>query len=58
MKEFKPEHQIDLVVEDKQKQQAIFITQSARTSMNDSGKRLIDTVTFLKLVVAADGKLT
>ena len=55
--EFTNAHQINLVLEDKQKQQAIFVTQS-NAETNDSEKRLIDSMTVLKLVVAADGKLT
>ena len=44
------------MLEDKQKQQAIFVTQS-NVELNQTFNYLIDSVTVLKLVVAADGKL-
>ena len=55
--EFTNAHKINLLFEDKHKQQAIFVTQS-NAKTNDSDNQLIDSVTVLKLVVAADGKLT
>ena len=57
LQEFTNAHQINLVLEDKHKQQAIFVTQSnGRT--NETNNYLIDSVTLLKLVLGADGKLT
>ena len=44
--EFTNAHQINLVLEDKQKQQAIFVTQS-NADTNDSDNELIDSVTVL-----------
>ena len=55
--EFTSNHMIKMVLEDKDKQQAIFVTQSVRSSSIETNNYLIDTVTFLKLVIAADGKL-
>ena len=47
------------MLEDKHKQQAIFVTQGLRYtySNNFSGNQLIDYLIFLKLAVEADGKL-
>jgi hypothetical protein len=42
VEEFTSEHQINLVVEDKQKQQAIFITQSNKSETNPTENQLID----------------
>ena len=57
LQEFTNAHQIDLVLEDTHKQQAIFATQSNGTT-NETDNELIDSVTLLKLVLGADGKLT
>ena len=56
--EFTNNHQINLVLEEKHKQIAIFVIQSCKSSSNPNDNRLIDSVTFLKLVVAADDNLT
>ena len=58
LQEFTYAHQINLVLEDTHKQQAIFVTQSFQADTNYSDNRLIDSVTLLKLVLGADGKLT
>ena len=58
LQEYTNAHQINLVLEDKHKQQAIFVTQSYCNTTNYSDNRLIDSVTLLKLVLGADGKLT
>ena len=58
LQEFTNAHQINLVLEDKHKQQAIFVTQSFQSSSNPTDNQLIDSVTLLKLVLGADGKLT
>ena len=58
LQEFTNAHQINLVLEDKHKQQAIFVTQSVVIGNNYSDDSLIDSVTLLKLVLGADGKLT
>ena len=42
VEEFTPGHQINLVVEDKQKQQAIFVTQSLKSGFNPIDNQLID----------------
>ena len=57
LQEFTNAHQINLVLEDKHKQQAIFVTQSYQDT-NGTDDKLIDSVTLLKLVLGADGKLT
>ena len=57
LQEFTNAHQINLVLEDKHKQQAIFATQSYAAT-NETDNQLIDSVTLLKLVLGADGKLT
>ena len=57
LQEFTNAHQINLVLEDTHKQQAIFVTQSAQNT-NRTDDSLIDSVTLLKLVLGADGKLT
>ena len=57
LQEFTNAHQINLVLEDKHKQQAIFATQSYAAT-HETDNQLIDSVTLLKLVLGADGKLT
>ena len=57
LQEFTNAHQINLVLEDKHKQQAIFVTQNIQET-NRTDDKLIDSVTLLKLVLGADGKLT
>ena len=57
LQEFTNAHQINLVLEDTHKQQAIFVTQS-NGKTNETDNELIDSVTLLKLVLGADGKLT
>ena len=42
VEEFTPDHQINLVVEDKQKQQATFVTQSLKSGFNPIDNQLID----------------
>ena len=42
LQEFTNDQQINLVLEDKQKRQAIFVTQSAHTDANYSDNKLID----------------
>ena len=54
---FTDNHQINLVVEDKQRQHAIFATQSFHVNKNSSIKSLIDSVTLMKMVIGADEKL-
>jgi hypothetical protein len=56
-KEFTGNHQINLVFEDLEKQQAIFVTQSSRSGSNPTDNSLIDSVTLLKLVAVGEGKL-
>ena len=59
VEEFTNNHQINLVVEDKQKQRAIFITQSFHGGdINYSDNKLIDSVAVLKLNLAGVDKLT
>ena len=58
LQEFTYAHQINLVLEDKEKQQAIFVRQSFQAHTNEANNQLIDSVTLLKLVLGADGKLT
>ena len=50
-------HHIDLVLQNKHKQHAVFVTQSFRAHSNITDNQLIDSVTLLKLVLAADDKL-
>ena len=57
LQEFTYAHQINLVLEDTHKQQAIFVTQSYQDT-NGTDDKLIDSVTLMKLVLGADGKLT
>ena len=42
LQEFTNAHQINLVLEEKQKRQAIFVTQSYHNDTNDSDNQLID----------------
>ena len=56
-KEFTGNHQINLVFEDLENQQAIFVTQSSRSGSNPTDNSLIDSVTLLKLVAVGGGKL-
>ena len=56
-KKFTDNHQINLVVEDKQRQHAIFVTESFHVNkLNDN--YLIDSVTLMKMVLGADDKLS
>ena len=55
---FTDNHQINLVVEDKQKQHAIFVTESMRENNNSNENYLIDSVTLMKIVLGADEKLS
>ena len=60
---FTDKHQINFVAEDKQKQFAIFVTQSfearsSQASPNDTDNNLIDSVTLMKIVLGADDKLS
>ena len=57
LEKFTNAHMINLVVEDKHKQQAIFVTQSYHRCNNKSDNRLIDSVTVFKMVVVAGDKL-
>ena len=57
LEKFTSAHMINLVVEDKHKQQAIFVTQSYHVSNNHSDNSLIDFVTVFKMVVVAGDKL-
>ena len=56
-KKFTNAHQIDLVLQDKHNQHAVFVTQSIKSSYNTTNNQLIDSVTLLKLTLAADDKL-
>ena len=59
VEEFTNNHKIFLVVEDKQKQRAIFVTQSAHDGdSNYSDNELIDSVAVLKLDLVGVDKLT
>ena len=58
VKKFTANHQIDLVVVDSQQQQAIFVTHSYATDNNTYDNSLIDSMTFLKVVLGADDKLS
>ena len=60
---FTDKHQINFVAEDKQKQYAIFVTQSfearsSQASPNATDNNLIDSVTLFKIVLGADHKLS
>ena len=56
-KKFTDNHQINLVVEDKQRQHAIFVTESFNVNkLNDN--YLIDSVTLMKIVLGGDDKLS
>ena len=56
-KKFTDNHQINLVVENKQRQHAIFVTESFHVN-NESDNYLIDSVTLMKIVLGADEKLS
>ena len=51
---FTDNYQIKLMVEDKQKNYAIFVTESYHVNHNSSNDNLIDSVTFMKIVLGAD----
>ena len=60
---FTDKHQINFVAEDKQKQYAIFVTQSfeaksSQAAPNATDNNLIDFVTLLKIVLGTDQKLS
>ena len=60
---FTDKHQINFVAEDKQKQYAIFVTQSfearsSQASPNATDNNLIDSVTLMKIVLGGDDKLS
>ena len=55
---FTDNHQINLVVEDKQRQHAVFVTESLHANKNYTNNSLIDTVTLTKIVLGADEKLS
>jgi hypothetical protein len=57
-KKFTDNHQINLVVEDKQRQHAIFVTESFYVNNNFNDNNLIDSVTLMKIVLGADDKLS
>ena len=57
-KKFTDNHQINLVVEDKQRQHAIFVTESFHRNCNEPDNYLIDSVTLMKIVLGADDKLS
>ena len=59
VEEFTNTHQINLVIKDKQKQRAIFVTQSSHCSdSNRSFNKLIDSVAVFKLDLAGVDNLT
>ena len=57
-KKFTDNHQINLVVEDMQRQHAIFVTESFHVNNNLNDNYLIDSVTLMKIVLGADDKLS
>ena len=57
-KKFTDNHQINLVVEDKQRQHAIFVTESFHVNNNCNDNYLIDSVTLMKIILGADDKLS
>ena len=57
-KKFTDNHQINLVVEDKQRQHAIFVTESFNRNCNEPENFLIDSVTLMKIVLGGDDKLS
>ena len=57
-KKFTDNHQIDLVVEDRQRQHAIFATESFNRTINEPENYLIDSVTLMKIVLGADDKIS
>ena len=54
---FTDKHQINLVVEDKQRQHAIFVTQSLHKNIG-SVNNPIDHVTLMKIVLGSDEKFS
>jgi hypothetical protein len=58
VKKFTANHQIDLVVVNSQQQQAIFVTHSYATDNNTDDNSLIDSMSFLKVILGADDKLS
>ena len=56
-KKFTDNHHINLVVEDKQRQHAIFVTESFYGN-NEPDNYLIDSVTLMKIILGADDKLS
>ena len=57
-KKFTDNHHINLVVEDKQRQHAIFVTESFHVNNNETDNYLIDSLTLMKIVLGADDKLS
>jgi len=57
-KKFTDNHQINLVFEDKQRQHAIFVTESFSVNNTEDNNYLIDSVTLMKIVLGADDKLS
>ena len=57
-KKFTDSHQINLIVEDKQRQHAIFVTESFSVNNTEDNNYLIDSVTLMKIVLGADDKLS
>ena len=55
--QFTNDHQINLVVEDKHKQHAIFVTQSIQANVNAEENKTIDSVTLLKIFLNESGFL-
>ena len=56
--EFTDNHQITLVIEDKQRQYAIFVTESYYRTINEPENVLIESITLLQIVLGADNKLS
>ena len=56
-KKFTDNHQINVVVEDKQRQHAIFVTECFYGNI-EPVNYLIDSVTLMKIVLGADDKLS
>ena len=55
--EFTDDYQINLVVEDKQRQHAVFVTESLHGN-NSRNISTIDSVTLMKMVLGANDKLS
>ena len=60
--QFTDKHQINLVVEDKQRHHVVFVTQSFEAASNQASpnatdNNLIDSVTLMKINLGADEKL-